>query len=81
MKNDIKIKGHNRLIKRNGSIIDTDNSSYEAAKARLHKQREIDNAISDVFNLNEKFNHLETKVNDLDNKLDSILNLLKEKIL
>lgn len=81
MKKDIKVKGHNGLVKRNdGSIIDTDTQSYEAAKSRLHKQREIDATIKNVANLSEKFNDLESKVSKLDSKLDTILNLLTEKI-
>ncbi len=70
MSNDVKITGHTNLVKRNNAVIDNDAKAYRQALARRQKEKKIHDMI-------EKTEHLENKIKDLDNKLDSIIDILK----
>ena len=67
---DKKIKDVSGFVKREASIINTDNQEYLEAKARLEKVKR------DEENLN-KTKELEQKVESLEQKMDLILSLLK----
>lgn len=67
---DKKIQGHSDdLVKRNGSVINTDKGAYMAARARIERQKR------EQENLN-KTKELEKKVESLEQKIDLILQLL-----
>lgn len=67
---DKKIKDVSGFVKREASIINTDNQEYLEAKARLEKVKR------DEENLNKTI-ELEQKVESLSEKMDLILSLLK----
>ena len=69
---DKKIKDQPGLVKRDASIINTDKDAYLAAL----KRRERENLVE---NLAAKTQELEEKVDSIDEKLNLILSLLKEK--
>lgn len=72
MINDKNIKNHPSLVKRGGSVINKDKDEYLAALARREKDKTLDNLIL-------KTKELEEKVDSIDDKLNLILSLLKEK--
>lgn len=72
MINDKPIKNEPFLVKRDGSIIDTDEAAYKAALMRRQKALQVENLVI-------KTQELEAKVDSIDEKLNLILSLLKEK--
>jgi predicted mannosyl-3-phosphoglycerate phosphatase (HAD superfamily) len=57
--NDIRVKGHSDLIKRNGAVISTNKKIYEAAKKRKAEKDRIDN--------------LEAKINNIESLLQQLV--------
>lgn len=72
MINDIKVKNNNSLVKRNGGVINTDKTEYEEAKERAKRQREIDNSLNSLVDL-------EKRMDNIEDKLNNILNILKNR--
>lgn len=69
---DLKIKGHDNLLKRNkSSVINTDDESYLAAKKRA-KNKDI------LEKLVIKTEELENKFDKIESLLDSILSNLNK---
>ncbi len=69
---DLKIKGHDNLLKRNkSSVINTDDEAYLAAKKRA-KNKDI------LEKLVIKTEELENKFNKIESLLDSILSNLNK---
>lgn len=72
MINDKKVKKHSNLVKRSGAVIDTDKSAYELAKHRREQETALIESI-------QRTKELELRVDELDTKLDLIIELLKGK--
>lgn len=67
-----KVTDHNNLLRMDGvSITNTDNEAYKRAKAQREKAKQ------NRKNL-QRIEELETKVNGLENKLDTIISLLQK---
>ena len=69
MINDIKVVGHANIVKRNNMVVDVDQSSYKAAKARRTKEHLVDNLI-------KKTNEMEFQINGINDKLDALIQLI-----
>lgn len=72
MINDKKIKDQPGLVKREASVVNTNKEEYLAALQRRQKEQQLDSII-------ERTKTLEAKVEDIDEKLNLILELLKGK--
>lgn len=72
MINDKKIKDQPGLVKREASVVNTNKEEYLAALQRRQKEQQLDSII-------ERAKTLESKVEDIDEKLNLILELLKGK--
>ncbi len=67
-----KVTDHNNLLRMDGvSITNTDNEAYKRAKTQREKAKQ------NRKNL-QRIEELETKVNGLENKLDTIISLLQK---
>lgn len=67
-----KVTDHNNLLRMDGvSITNTDNEAYKRAKTQREKAKQ------NRKNL-QRIEELETKVNGLENKLDTIILLLQK---
>lgn len=67
-----KVADHNNLLRMDGvSITNTDNEAYKRAKTQREKAKQ------NRKNL-QRIEELETKVNGLENKLDTIISLLQK---
>lgn len=68
-----KVADHNNLLRMDGvSITNTDNDAYKRAKTQREKAKQ------NRKNL-QRIEELETKVNGLENKLDTIISLLQKR--
>lgn len=75
---DEKVKGYASLVKRNkSSVIDKDQAAYEAALARRKKAIEMKQRELKIDELIQKNEMLENKVDDIQNKLDLVLDYLR----
>lgn len=72
MINDKKIKDQPSLVKREASVVNTNKEEYLAALQRRQKEQQLDS-------ITERTKTLEAKVEDIDEKLNLILELLKGK--
>lgn len=67
-----KVTDHNNLLRMDGvSITNTDNEAYKRAKTQREKAKQ------NRKNL-QRIEELESKVNGLENKLDTIISLLQK---
>ena len=68
-----KVSDHNNLLRLNGvSITNTDNDAYKRAKAQREKAKQ------NLKNL-QRIEELESKFNSLENKMDTIIQLLQKQ--
>jgi len=77
---DAKVQGYDSLVKRNnGAIVDKDTAAFNAAKARRTKAAEMKQRELKLDELIQKNEMLENKVDDLQKKLDLVLDYLRSE--
>lgn len=75
---DEQVKGHDSLIKRNkSSIVDQNKAAFEAAKLRKKKALEMKQRELKIDELIEKNEMLESKVDNIQQSLNLILDYLR----
>ena len=71
----MKIKDEPNLIRdvRSNAVINCNHDQYTIARQRKERQRQINNTIDSVNNINGRINDLEANVNEIKNLLKQVL--------
>ena len=70
---DIKIKGHDNLLKRNkSSVINTDDEAYLAAKKRAKNKDILEKLVIKTEELENKFDKIESLLDSILSNLNNI---------
>ena len=70
---DLKIKGHDNLLKRNkSSVINTDDEAYLAAKKRAKNKDILEKLVIKTEELENKFDNIESLLDSILSNLNNI---------